>query len=378
MHRQKRGSSYIARTTSNRVSLSSNISGDNNRDSPLNAQARAAGANNRAPTSAATIAATTTTRVRADRNGDANAAPRLGSPTYASPVVLARDVAMLRLSLELLRLFSEGKLPGTAVQKLAQAAWEDGWGRDDPLAERLVNAGSRGARTGHVQRDLSSAICSTQRRWLASPTPRLSCTSSRRLGQMASPAKCVSCFLMSNTLNVANKSTLEASAYLRRSWAATQELGRSCQTGRNMTTSNWARSPPTCRRLACTAMVSSTPRRYELAAPSPSMSPPTTTWQGLRPRELVGMCSRCFGRMGVVSVAARAGTQKVFEVFAWSMGRLCSGVAPSCRHDGSPWSQEDRKHRLASGSRVPKAALIQTRGDWEWIALLIRLRHYSA
>ena len=35
---------------------------------------------------------------------------------------------MLRLNLELLRLFANGTLPTTAAQRLAHAAKEDGWG----------------------------------------------------------------------------------------------------------------------------------------------------------------------------------------------------------------------------------------------------------
>ena len=197
---------------------------------------------------------------------------------------------------------------------------------------------------------------------------------------MASPAKCVSCFLMSNTLNVANKSTLEASAYLRRSWAATRELGRSCQTGRNSDDVQLGALPTDVSPLgmhgdgvqyttsiraggAKSVYVAS----YNYLAGSSAARARRYVFSVLRKD---GCCQRgCEGWHTL---------QKVFDVFAWSMGRLCSGVAPSCRHDGSPWSQEDRKHRLASGSRIPKAALIQIRGDWEWIVLLTRLRHYSA
>ena len=57
----------------------------------------------------------------------------------------------------MLRLFSDGTIPATAVQRIAWAAWEDGWGRGSNLAYRLKQAGSQGAYTGNVQRDIFKA-----------------------------------------------------------------------------------------------------------------------------------------------------------------------------------------------------------------------------
>ena len=64
---------------------------------------------------------------------------------------------MLGLSLELLRVFSDGTWSGAHVQRLAAAAWEDGWGRGDTLARRLKQAGAMGRRSGHARRDLLRA-----------------------------------------------------------------------------------------------------------------------------------------------------------------------------------------------------------------------------
>ena len=50
-------------------------------------------------------------------------------------------------------------LAATEVQRLAAAAWDDGWGRDDPtrLAERMASAGNRGRWSGNVQTELMRA-----------------------------------------------------------------------------------------------------------------------------------------------------------------------------------------------------------------------------
>ena len=61
---------------------------------------------------------------------------------------------MLNLTFQLLKLFAEGVLPATTVQTIASAAWEDGWGRDDPIAKRLQRVGTQGKFPGNCLRDL--------------------------------------------------------------------------------------------------------------------------------------------------------------------------------------------------------------------------------
>ena len=61
---------------------------------------------------------------------------------------------MLNLSFPLLKLFAEGGLPAKTVQKLAAAAWSDGWGVDNEMAERLAGLGTDGTYPGNCLRDL--------------------------------------------------------------------------------------------------------------------------------------------------------------------------------------------------------------------------------
>ena len=69
--------------------------------------------------------------------------------------------------------------------------------------------------------------------------------------------------------------------------------------------------------------------------------------------------------------------QAIFDVLAWSMSCLNEKRAPGARHDNAPWTPEDRKNRLPSGTPLPSAALLQIRGDWEWITQAFRFRTWS-
>ena len=61
---------------------------------------------------------------------------------------------MLSLVFEILKLFAEGALPATVCQRLAAAAWRDGWGQGDEAAQSLKGAGNSGRHPGNAQRDV--------------------------------------------------------------------------------------------------------------------------------------------------------------------------------------------------------------------------------
>ena len=70
--------------------------------------------------------------------------------------------------------------------------------------------------------------------------------------------------------------------------------------------------------------------------------------------------------------------QLIFEVVAWSMRALRDGVSPDCRHDGSPFGSYDLMCRTLAGQQLPKAGLVQVRGDWEALVQFFMLRSYSS
>ncbi|CAE7224502.1 unnamed protein product [Symbiodinium sp. CCMP2592] len=54
----------------------------------------------------------------------------------------------------------------------------------------------------------------------------------------------------------------------------------------------------------------------------------------------------------------------VLSIMAWSFAFLAAGISPSSRHDGTAWLPSDKARRARSGLQLPRAFLIQVRGDW--------------
>ena len=69
-------------------------------------------------------------------------------------LVGAARLNMLALTFQLLKLFSEGGLSATTLQILCTAALEDGWGVNDPVAQKLARLGNDGRQASHCLRDL--------------------------------------------------------------------------------------------------------------------------------------------------------------------------------------------------------------------------------
>jgi hypothetical protein len=66
--------------------------------------------------------------------------------------------------------------------------------------------------------------------------------------------------------------------------------------------------------------------------------------------------------------------QAIMTVLAWSFECLASGMSPSARHDGSAWTPHDTEHRIQNNMPLPRAALLQVRGDWENMEQMFRVR----
>lgn len=70
--------------------------------------------------------------------------------------------------------------------------------------------------------------------------------------------------------------------------------------------------------------------------------------------------------------------QAILSIVSWSFQKLASGEAPTCRHDGRPWSAKDLKDRLLPrGGGIPRAAMLQVRGDQEFLQSVMRFKTSS-
>lgn len=70
--------------------------------------------------------------------------------------------------------------------------------------------------------------------------------------------------------------------------------------------------------------------------------------------------------------------QSIFAVVSWSMRCALSGFAPQARHDNTPFTERERDLRLPHGVPLPPLALLQVRGDWEWLVTAFRFRSYNS
>ena len=83
------------------------------------------------------------------------------------------------LAVLLLECFAKGEIPASRVQQLAAAAWEDNWGRNDPLAERLAHAEDPTVHSGNVLRNVMRAAVKSGFTQAAALLPIPSCRPSQ-------------------------------------------------------------------------------------------------------------------------------------------------------------------------------------------------------
>ena len=282
---------------------------------------------------------------------------------HGQPSNLARD---------LLLLYASGEMTGTTVQRLAASAWADGWGRRSRLAERLKSLGQGGVHKGNITRDLLTAareagLMSTGARPYAIELP-----GSGSLGiflphevlfhesQKFGDALCMAAADLGEDATCMGRLLCE--------WVSHEDVGyRGCasQVGGIGIHCDGVQYTSTMRAGGGRSVIVGslnivTARRPELRG----RRHPIFVLQKNR------LCT-C-GCQGYHTL------QAIFEAVSWSMRCSLCGAAPEARHDGSPWTQEDHRDRLTRGTALPVFAVLQVRGDWEWLVQAFRFRSYSS
>ena len=313
---------------------------------------------------------------------------------------------MLNLVFEWLKLFSEGSLPATTVQSVAAAAYADGWGHEDEAATRLAKAGAEGKHPGNCQRDI---LRLSQDVGLDEDTPAPYFIQVPSAGGLT---RQVGVFLPHEQYQLlVGRYGLDACRLSDEDWNSEEAMGPLLR--------RWGDHPDVeldCRDLGILGIhadgvsYSSSTRagstRSVLVASWNVISAPAAALRGRRCMFFVlskALCCDC-GCEGFHT------WDPLWRLFSWSMGCLrtgfgsakactisrqdCTillscywwcvllllqpGLAPSCREDGSPWDAHDVSARLPGNQLLARAALLQVRGDWEWIIQCFRFRHYSA
>jgi hypothetical protein len=253
------------------------------------------------------------------------------------------------------------------------AAWEDGWGQACPLAQRLKGAGADGVHTSNCARDILKAaenlglVCSHARPYLVDiPGP-----GNRRI-PMYLPHE-IYAGLRSQHPNAElclPEATLNQDRGLGavlKEWAAHRDVSfEGDLTSVGMLGIH-------ADGVQYTSSLRAGGGRSIIVASMNVVSAPSVQVRNLRlPLFVVRKSLLCnCGCQGFDTL------QALFDVVAWSFRCLCTGIAPEVRHDGQPF-QKDLKNRLAPGSRLPHAALLQIRGDWEWLVQCFRLRSFNS
>ena len=318
---------------------------------------------------------------------------------------------MLELVFELLKLCSEGSLPATTVQRVAAAAYADGWGQGDDVASRLAKAGFSGKYLANCQRDilrLSKSVGLDE----DTPEPYFIDVPSSGGG-----TRQVGVFLPHEQYQLlVGRYGLDACRLSDSDWNSDEAMGPLLR--------RWGDHPDVqldCRDIGMLGIhadgvsYSSSSRvgssRSVLVASWNLISAPADSLRGRRCMFFVlskALCCNC-GCEGFHT------WDPLWRLFSWSMGFLRSGFgeamacttsetsaslhnllllpiclwwgvllllllgfAPSCREDGSPWDAHDATARLPANQILARAALVMVRGDWEWIIQCFRFRHYSS
>jgi hypothetical protein len=276
-----------------------------------------------------------------------------------------------KLSLLLLKLFAKGELAGTTVHDLAAAAWEDGWGRGDTLARKLVMAGNGGTKRSRIMDDVVKAAISE--------------------GLVSSPARpyrvplgtggelivflphefypgIVGDDLEHWCLSPADVQAGVGLAGLLKTWSEHADVdfnGDLSKVGVLGLHADGVQYSASVRAGGARSIVVGSMNIISAASAE----------RKHRRQPLFVLRKSRFCNCGCQGFDT---VQEIMAVVAWSVACLATGVSPTCRHDGAPWTGKDLEDRIPGGKSIPRAALLQVRGDWEFFEQFFRTRSVNS
>jgi hypothetical protein len=271
----------------------------------------------------------------------------------------------------LLEFLARGMLTGTQVQQLAKAALDDGWQPNNRLARKLAFAGQAGLRTGNVMRDIMFA---------AKAARLMSSGASPYLVDLPNNKGKLEVFLPHEVyfsmvgdgpvepwcLSAEDLASDTGMGPLLRTWAdhpdvrITDNLGQVAMLGMF---SDGVQYTTTVRAGGTKSILVANLNVISAASPQ------------LRARRQV-LFTVQKARLCTCGCQGYCTYQTLMSVVAWSFQCLAAGVAPATRHNGEPFHRSEQ--RLEPGRPIPKAGLLQLRGDWENLTQMLRVRSPSS
>ena len=67
----------------------------------------------------------------------------------------------------------------------------------------------------------------------------------------------------------------------------------------------------------------------------------------------------------------------IFNVVSWSLQHLAAGRFPHARHDAEPWQSSDVWRKKHSMEKLPRAILVEMRGDWAFVKECFRFPQHN-
>ena len=279
------------------------------------------------------------------------------------------------LAVLLLKAFAKGELPATRVAEIAKAAFDDGWGRNDRLARDLAAAADQSR-----QNILRAVVAAARRAGLMRQF------SQPYMCKVPGPGGALKDMIIFLPHEIYFK-LIESTHGQKDSWCLTEEV-LAKEEGLGKTLRTWCDHPD----VACGDNPSEI-GVFGIHADGASYT--SSNRAGSVRSVLVGSCNiisakdphvrskrhflytRSKGALCDCGCAGYHTYQAINDVLGWSFECLAKGRFPTCRHDGSAWTPHDRKNRILLTCPLPKAALLQLRGDWEWITQCFRFRTAS-
>ena len=269
------------------------------------------------------------------------------------PGSTARSV-MASLSAELLRLFALGQLSAVDVQKLAGAAWADGWGQGSVIAKRLYRAGNMGRTAENLSRDVLLVAKSMIK------------NSAHPYKHHLQDGSVVDAFLPHETaatmlqlfgpeaLSIGDRIDTEPIGGVIREWAGHADVQippNEAQgvvgfgihyDGVQYTSTMRAGGAKSIQVASLNVVTARAERVRQIRAPLFIFRK--------------GRFCQC-GCQGFHTL------QILFDIIAWSFRYLLLARMPDCRHGQSPWTAYDSATRMGPSTIVPRGGLLQVRGD---------------
>jgi hypothetical protein len=277
---------------------------------------------------------------------------------------------MAGLTYELFRLFGLGQLSAPDVQKLAEAAWNDGWGRNNQVAKKLARAGkgiSTNANRDLINIAMKHVVGSSGAHPYVINLPgdvptRIEIFLPHEI--FPSMAKTWS----TEALCLGDRLETDPLGEVLKQWAANPDVAFEGEVGKVgafgihydgcQYTSGMRAGGGKSVKIFSTNVISAASEDVR------------------QTRVPLAVLSK--GRLCQCGCGGFHTLQLIFEVLAWSFRLLRGGIAPDRRHDGSPFTAMDQARRIPPGTDVGTAALVQVRGDWEALVETFRLRYYGS